>query len=256
MSKINKQKIINTLFYGLILLGILIFGTMAFMPKEANAATYRAYNEPTAYNSNVTTYDVPAENPRPGIISISPSSANAGSGGKTVTITGSNFIPNSVARWNGSNRPTTFIDYSHLLVQLSPSDMVGSGGRYITVFNPGPGGGYSNSAFFTIKGYVAPNPQTSVRTVNYSDTNSNSTVNTTNNNTYDNNYTENGAMEDPVMDESNLASNAIFGSSDNFGPSGLIQWIFFAILILIIVILVRKFFGADKEYFATPLKHD
>jgi hypothetical protein len=52
-----------------------------------------------------------------------------------------------------------------------------------------------------------------------------------------------------------LASNAVFGSN-SFLPSGLIQWIFFAIIILLIVVLARKVFGAKEEYHSTPLKHE
>jgi|GEM_PF-3300523 len=54
---------------------------------------------------------------------------------------------------------------------------------------------------------------------------------------------------------SNLAANAIFGSN-SFMPSGIIQWVLFAILILLVVILVRKIYGADQAYNAAPLKHD
>jgi hypothetical protein len=57
-----------------------------------------------------------------------------------------------------------------------------------------------------------------------------------------------------------LASNALFGSDGigfgSFMPSGLIQWILFAIMVLLIVILVRKIFGADLRYHASPMKHD
>lgn len=51
-----------------------------------------------------------------------------------------------------------------------------------------------------------------------------------------------------------LAANAIFGHV-GFLPSGLLQWILFAILILIIVILTRRVFGGSKKYHDTPLKH-
>jgi hypothetical protein len=55
-------------------------------------------------------------------------------------------------------------------------------------------------------------------------------------------------------DNSNLAANALFGSN-GFLPSGLIQWILFAIFILLIVILARIIFGAKRKYGSTPLKH-
>ena len=58
-----------------------------------------------------------------------------------------------------------------------------------------------------------------------------------------------------TSEKSNLAANAVFGSN-SFMPSGLVQWIFFAILILLIVILVRKIYGGSEKYHATPMKHD
>ena len=54
---------------------------------------------------------------------------------------------------------------------------------------------------------------------------------------------------------SNLAASAIFGSNSSM-PSGLIQWIFFAILILLMVILVRRIYGGSEKYYAAPMKYD
>ena len=59
---------------------------------------------------------------------------------------------------------------------------------------------------------------------------------------------------DETKDESSLASNAIFGSN-GFMPSGILQWIFFGILILIVIILIRRVTGATDKYHAEPLKH-
>lgn len=79
----------------------------------------------------------------------------------------------------------------------------------------------------------------------------------TNSNTSTKKMTEKTSTESTKnVDESgNLAASAIFGSN-SFTPSGLIQWVLFAILILLVVILVRKIYGADKDYQATPMKHD
>ena len=62
------------------------------------------------------------------------------------------------------------------------------------------------------------------------------------------------SVEEPEEDPSDLAANAVFGTN-SFMPSGLIQWILFAILILLIVILVRKVTGAEDKYHSEPLKH-
>ena len=50
-----------------------------------------------------------------------------------------------------------------------------------------------------------------------------------------------------------LATNAVFGSV-GFYPSGLVQWLIFAILVLVAVILVRKIFGFSDNYDSTPMK--
>ena len=55
-------------------------------------------------------------------------------------------------------------------------------------------------------------------------------------------------------DVSNLASSVILGS-DSFLPSGLLQWILFAILIVLIVIIVRRIMRGEERYHAAPLKH-
>ena len=54
--------------------------------------------------------------------------------------------------------------------------------------------------------------------------------------------------------DSNLAASAVF-ASNSFMPSSLLQWIFFAILVLIAVILTRNAIEADKNYHAIPMKH-
>lgn len=234
MNKTNKQPK-NVVFKVLI---IMAFG-LIFAPFNTTLA---------AYGSNVgdyfTGYQQVANNPAPAIRSINPSSSNVGVGTKTVTIIGSGFIPSSVARINGSNRSTTFIDNSNLLVQISGNDTSiyrTNGGFFITVFNEAPGGGYSNSAFFTIN-----------KTTTTTNINNNSS---TNNTFSDTNQTTNTTSTNTNNKVSNLASNAIFGTN-SFWPSGLIQWIIFAIIILLIIIFVRKVFGAEERYHASPLKHE
>ena len=64
---------------------------------------------------------------------------------------GSNFVAGSVVRWNGSDRPTTTNGtVNSLTAQISASDIAAAGTAVVTVFNPAPGGGSSNSLTFTI----------------------------------------------------------------------------------------------------------
>ncbi len=92
----------------------------------------------------------PTPNPIPAITSISPSSATAGGAAFTLTVNGSNFISSSTVQWNGSIRTTTFSSSTVLTAQISASDIAAGGNVPITVVNPAPGGGSSNSSTFTI----------------------------------------------------------------------------------------------------------
>jgi len=86
--------------------------------------------------------------PEPSISSISPKSATAGGSGFTLVVRGAGFIPSSVVRWAGSNRPTTFVSPSELQLEISAADIAVEGQSAISVFNPEPGGGISNT--FTV----------------------------------------------------------------------------------------------------------
>ncbi len=94
-------------------------------------------------------------NPLPLAVSLSPVSIPAGSGEFTLTVNGMNFVPGAVVQWNGSARPTTFVNDSRLTAQIPATDVATIGTANVTVFNPSPGGGASNGLTFTI---TPPNP--------------------------------------------------------------------------------------------------
>lgn len=215
MSKINTKSIV----FGFKMLSILAFVLLIIPAKVFATAGY-------------------VDNPTPYIASISPDSSNSNIGSNIViTITGEGFVPSSKARANGSDRITTFIDSSHLLIKLNSNDTQNADGVYINVFNGFPGGGYSNAELFTINnGTPVANTST-----NNTSSNTNQIENATNTTT------------DTNSNSSNLAATAIFGSN-SFLPSGLVQWILFAIIILLIVILARRVFGAEAKYNKTPMK--
>ena len=109
---------------------------------------------------------------RPSLSSISPTSVTAGSAGPQLTVKGDDFQPNSSVEWNGSVRPTTFVNSHELIAAISAPDVATAGSVQVTVFtppqvqpvtfmtgNPSPGGGTvnldcaggtSSSAMFTI----------------------------------------------------------------------------------------------------------
>ncbi|HTY60388.1 MAG TPA: T9SS type A sorting domain-containing protein [Bacteroidota bacterium] len=82
-----------------------------------------------------------------------PSSRDSGAPGFTLAaIMGVNFIPGrSTIRFNGSDRPTTFIGIHELDAAIPPTDLLIPGAYPVTVFNTG-GGGLSNAWNFTVNG--------------------------------------------------------------------------------------------------------
>ena len=245
MNKINNKKIT----YSLILLAFLAFilPTQGFAKACSEGGcnyVFSNYSEPAPSQ----TVEKQLVNPSPVITSINPGSSAKGLGTKTITIKGSGFIPSSVARMNGYDRTTVFIDSSNLLMKLTETDLYRDTSFFVTVFNRGPGGGYSNAATFTIYKAVG-SPSASVQKKNSGTASGTVIVNDTPDTFY-----EIPGEQGAGSEVSNLAGNAIFGSN-GFMPSGLIQWILFAIVVLLIVILIRKVFGAEERYHATPLKH-
>jgi hypothetical protein len=97
-------------------------------------------------NFIVTLLSAPASsNPVPALTSVSPASANAGANGLTLILSGSNFISGSVVQWNGQSVTTHFVNAGQLTASLAASDLSAAGLYNVTVFNPAPGGGSSNS---------------------------------------------------------------------------------------------------------------
>jgi hypothetical protein len=97
-------------------------------------------------------------NPAPAIAAVFPNSIVAGSAGFPLTINGSGFVPGSSARWNGANRQTTFISSTQLSAQIVGGDVLSVGNASVTVANPAPGGGSSNSVTFTVLPQPLPPP--------------------------------------------------------------------------------------------------
>src|SRR6184192_3092968 len=90
---------------------------------------------------------------KPTITSISPTSTIAGSGQFTLTVNGTNFVstsPASTVYWNGSPLTTTFVSSTQLTAIVPAANVATVGTASVTVVNPAPGGGTSNSVTFTI----------------------------------------------------------------------------------------------------------
>ncbi len=87
--------------------------------------------------SPASSYNV--NSPTPVITGISPQSVPAGAAA-VIAVSGSGFEANSVLQWNGSSRPTTFVNGTSLQVALTAADVQSFGTGTLTVNNPGPGG--------------------------------------------------------------------------------------------------------------------
>jgi hypothetical protein len=122
---------------------------------SAGTAAVTVFNAgPGGGGSNSRSFTIVAPNPVPSIGSLEPSSIAAGSAAFTLTVTGSGFISSSVVQWNGSNRATSFANGNRLTASIPASDVAVGGSASVTVFSPGPGGGTSSEATFTINNPV------------------------------------------------------------------------------------------------------
>jgi len=89
-------------------------------------------------------------NPVPSITSLTPYGARAGDPAFSLTIEGTGFDAFSVARWNGSPRPTTVVSASRLIASIAAADVASVGTALVSVSTPTPGGGTSSTLSFTI----------------------------------------------------------------------------------------------------------
>ena len=103
-------------------------------------------------NFNVTN----TSNPVPTISALSPNNASAGSAAFTLTVSGTNFVSNSVVDWIGAAQPTTFVNATTLTASISAADIQFFNTTVpVVVVNPAPGGGPSNTFFFNVTTPVA-----------------------------------------------------------------------------------------------------
>ena len=113
-------------------------GTWGFVKQEDDDGDYTCVD--------YELYKVPV------IYTLGPSSAGVGSEPFTLNVNGENFVPVSKVRWNGEDRPTTFISHNQLSAEISADDLDLLGTADVQVFTPAPGGGISNTVSFEIFG--------------------------------------------------------------------------------------------------------
>ena len=79
-----------------------------------------------------------------------PASVAPGSATFTLTVYGAGFTSSAVVNWNGSPRLTEVLSASELKATINASDVAKGQTAFITVTNPGAGGGKSNVVFFPV----------------------------------------------------------------------------------------------------------
>ncbi len=101
--------------------------------------------------SAAASFKIEANRPAPVIARLSPASQAAGVATPLeVNVFGADFTAQSVIRYNGSDRATTFVNSAQLMTTLQPADFASAADNKITVFTPGPGGGTSAEQSFTV----------------------------------------------------------------------------------------------------------
>jgi len=98
-----------------------------------------------------------ASNPVPFLNPIVPSSAAPGGPALNLTVLGTGFVSGSVVEWNGAALATTFVSGSQLTATVPAASTATPTTATVNVVSPGPGGGVSNSEYFTVEDAVSEN---------------------------------------------------------------------------------------------------
>ncbi|AKU98556.1 hypothetical protein AKJ09_05220 [Labilithrix luteola] len=82
-------------------------------------------------------------NPAPQITGLNPTSVPAASPDRTITITGTGFVPSSIVKGGGTILSSNYVSNTQLTAVVPSTQLVNPGSVGITVTNPAPGGGSS-----------------------------------------------------------------------------------------------------------------
>ena len=102
----------------------------------------------TAYSATNFTVTVP--NPVPTITALSPTTAVAGSGPFSLTVSGTGFLASSVVNFNGTALATTYVSPTQLTAAVPATAVASAGSFAVSVTSPAPGGGTSAALAFVV----------------------------------------------------------------------------------------------------------
>lgn len=286
MKNLNNKSILSASLFA-----VLALFTMLFSPISAKAyVTQGAYiycDGPCLANGTLNDYNnnynngngnfnpnVLDKNSIPTIYYTNPEEVGSEDGTKTITIFGTGFKPDSIARWNSVDRPTTFVSANKLIIRLDPEDTATPGKYQVSVVNPSVDGGkFSNQKVVNVvKGKV----NSLVGSVAGASTKSNGS------NTTSGGYTQNGSSSSvkktttvkstAKATTTKVASNTgskvstateklnknlvagVINGDNSMMPNSVIEWLVLFALILFSVLLFRKLWLTPADH-AKPLKH-
>jgi hypothetical protein len=81
---------------------------------------------------------------------LSPGAVVPGGAAFTLTVSGSGFASGAIVQWNGVALTTTVVSDSMLTASVAASDIANAATASVTVINPAPGGGKSNTVWFAV----------------------------------------------------------------------------------------------------------
>ncbi|MGA1369019.1 MAG: IPT/TIG domain-containing protein, partial [Blastocatellia bacterium] len=111
---------------------------------------------PGGGTSNRLTFEVRRPNPLPRIQVIRPTEVPVGSPSFLLVVEGMRFISDSVIQINRQPRQTEFVSDSVLVTEVQATEVERAGELLVTVQNPAPGGGESNTLVLQV---VYPTPR-------------------------------------------------------------------------------------------------
>src|SRR5262249_17365034 len=140
---------LTTTFVSATQLTALVSASVIATPGSASVTVFSPPPGGGTSNAAILQITVPP-NPTPAITALNPNTVTAGSGPFTLAVTGSNFVQNSVVRFNGQDRLTSFVSSGEIHATITAANVLNGGSAAITVFNPAPAGGLSNALPLTI----------------------------------------------------------------------------------------------------------
>ncbi|MFP5278019.1 MAG: FG-GAP-like repeat-containing protein [Acidobacteriota bacterium] len=81
---------------------------------------------------------------------LAPAAVAPGGSALTLKVSGANFTSGATVHWNGAPLTTTFLDSEHLSALVPAANVATAQTASVTIVNPAPGGGSSNTAYFQV----------------------------------------------------------------------------------------------------------